>query len=107
MLKEPQNWWVKIIISTIISVIIATLIMIVTSLIYGLVEKVNWHSLITKPYSGWVTLVIFIIVWSIQEYKRKQKERKKREGLTKISIGGKSLFGTFEEHEGKHKRNNE
>lgn len=102
MFKEPQNWWSKIIISAIIT----GLVMIIMSLIYSWIKPVNWYSLIAKPYSGWIALTVFIIVWSIQKYRRRQEERKRRKGLTKPSSGSKSIFGTFEEHEGKYKRDN-
>ena len=103
MFKEPQNWLSKIIVTAIISWIA----MIIMSLIYSWIEKANWYSLITKPYSGWIALIVFIIVWSIQEYRRRQEERKRRKGLTKPSSGSKSIFGTFEEHEGKYKKRSE
>ena len=98
MFKEPQDW-----LSKIINAIITGIVMIIMSLIYSWIEKVNWYSLIIKPYSGWIALIIFIIFWLIQKYRRKQ-EKERRERLTKASSGGKSIFGTFEEHEWKYKK---
>ena len=79
MFKEPRNWWIK--------QVMVVLIPLIISLVYGWVAKVDWNFLIVKWYSGWIVLIVFVVIWSALEYKRRQKDRKKQKSL-KASSGG-------------------
>lgn len=93
MFKEPKNWWIK--------QVVVVLIPVIMFLVYGWIAKVDWYSLIVKWYSGWIIFIIFVIIWAVLEYKRKQKEMEGQKSL-KASSGGQFIYGEdYEKFEGR------